>query len=49
MILHLLFLKIEKKNKIAALSINQIFENKEVEVQGEPGKVTEEAKEFFGE
>ncbi len=41
--------KIEKKNKSAALSINQIFENKEVEVQGEPGKVTEEAREFFGE
>jgi hypothetical protein len=41
--------KIEKKNKNAALVINQIFENKEVEPECEPGKVTEEAKEFFGE
>ena len=41
--------KIEKKNKNSALSINQIFENKEHEVTSEPASITEEAKEFFGE
>jgi len=41
--------KIEKKNKNASLAINQIFENKEVETEAEPAKITEEAKEFFDE
>jgi hypothetical protein len=38
-----------EKNKSSALAINKIFENKEEQVISEPGNITEEAKEFFGE